>query len=93
MKITTKSAMMHDANSPASQIVKPLIFKDAFERIELTIKLAKAALREQIRTEMVLRFREARTQGVGRQDAWLVSLAETNEKLRCPVATSQEGVL
>lgn len=46
----------HDADSPASQIVKPLIPKDAFERIERAVKQANASLREQIRSETGLRL-------------------------------------
>jgi hypothetical protein len=46
----------HDASSPASQIVKPLIPKDALERIERAVKQANASLREQIRAETGLRL-------------------------------------
>ena len=48
----------HDADSPVSQIVKPLIPKDAFERIERAVKQANASLREQIRAETGLRLSE-----------------------------------
>lgn len=47
---------MHDANSPASKIVKPLIPPDAQERIERAVKQANASLREQIRVETGLRL-------------------------------------
>jgi len=46
----------HDADSPASQIVKPLIPPDAKERIERAVKQANAGLREQIRVETGLRL-------------------------------------
>src|SRR5262249_39513406 len=46
----------HDANSPASQIVKPLIPKDAFERIERIIKQVNKPLRDQIRAETGLKL-------------------------------------
>ena len=52
----TFDGVAHDANSPASQIVKPLIPKDASERIERAVKQANASLREQIRTETGLRL-------------------------------------
>lgn len=52
----TFDGVTHDANSPASQIVKPLIPKDAFERIKRAVKEANASLREQIRTETGLRL-------------------------------------
>ena len=52
----TFDGVAHDANSPASQIVKPLIPKDAFERIERAVKQANASLREQIRSETGLRL-------------------------------------
>jgi hypothetical protein len=48
--------VMHDANSPASKIVKPLIPPDAQERIERAVKQANASLREQIRVETGLRL-------------------------------------
>jgi hypothetical protein len=50
------AGVMHDASSPASKIVKPLIPPDAQERIERAIKQANASLREQIRTETGLRL-------------------------------------
>lgn len=53
---TTLDGVTHDADSPASQIVKPLIPKDALERIERAVKQANASLREQIRTETGLRL-------------------------------------
>lgn len=46
----------HDANSPASQIVKPLIPKDAFERIERAVKQSNVVLRDHIRAETGLRL-------------------------------------
>ena len=50
------AGVMHDANSPASKIVKPLIPPDAQERIERAVKQANASLREQIRVETGLRL-------------------------------------
>jgi hypothetical protein len=52
----TVDGVTHDANSPASQIVKPLIPPDARERIERAVKQANASLREQIRVETGLRL-------------------------------------
>lgn len=50
------NGVAHDAKSPASQIVKPLIPKDAYERIERAVKQANNSVREQIRTETGLRL-------------------------------------
>ena len=47
---------VHDANSSASKIVKPLIPPDAQDRIERAVKQANASLREQIRVETGLRL-------------------------------------
>lgn len=52
----TFDGVAHDANSPASQIVKPLIPPDAQERIERAVKQTNASLREQIRVETGLRL-------------------------------------
>ena len=52
----TFDGVTHDANSPASKIVKPLIPPDAQERIERAVKQANASLREQIRAETGLRL-------------------------------------
>ena len=52
----TFDGVTHDANSPASQIVKPLIPPDALERIERAVKQANNSVREQIRTETGLRL-------------------------------------
>ena len=47
---------MHDLNSPASQIVKPLIPPDALERIERAVKQTNPPLREHIRAETGLKL-------------------------------------
>jgi hypothetical protein len=56
MNESNQSGAVHDASSPASQIVKPLIPKDAFERIERAVKQANNSVREQIRAETGLRL-------------------------------------
>ena len=48
--------VMHDAKSPASQIVKPLIPPDAQERIERAVKQANVLLRDHIRAETGLKL-------------------------------------
>jgi hypothetical protein len=52
----TFPGVTHDADSPASQIVKPLIPKDAFERIERAVKQVNKPLRDQIRAETGLKL-------------------------------------
>ena len=47
---------MHDAKSPASQIVKPLIPPDAQERIERVVRQANQPLRDHIRAETGLKL-------------------------------------
>lgn len=56
MNQTDASGAIHSANSPACQIVKPLIPPDAQERIVRAVKQANASLREQIRIETGLRL-------------------------------------
>lgn len=46
----------HDASSAASQIVKPLIPKDAFGRIERAVRQANVSLRDHIRAETGLKL-------------------------------------
>ena len=52
----TFPGVTHDANSPASQIVKPLIPKDALERIDRAVDQANKPLRDQIRAETGLKL-------------------------------------
>lgn len=67
----------HDANSTASQIVKPLIKEQPHQ------------LSESVRFILLA----SRTQGIVKRDAWLTSLADTNQKLRKPAsADSQKGL-
>jgi hypothetical protein len=62
MNTTSDSHFMHDANSAASRIVKPLIPPDAQERVERIVRQANQSLRDLIRAETGLKL----TDGVER---------------------------
>jgi hypothetical protein len=56
MNTLNDSLLMHDANSPASKIVKPLIPPDAQERIERVVRQVNQSLRDHIRAETGLKL-------------------------------------
>src|SRR5690242_19981819 len=56
MNQSNQSGAVHEATSPASQIVKPLIPPDALERIERAIKQANVSVRDHIRAETGLKL-------------------------------------
>jgi hypothetical protein len=58
MSTQTKPELMHDANSAAVKIVKPLISSDAKERVERIVKQTNQPLRKHIRDETGLNLHD-----------------------------------